>query len=108
MFSTDNSNGSYIFQSLNYVEVTLKPQFLIKSNYCTAKFEAAAYFLQLSQNMTSDCLFTYVFSPFLPEFTCFASKIVLNIKNRRKQVNSFKNGENTQKFKKTISCQVLA
>ena len=38
------------------------------------EYETAPYFLQLSQNMTSDCLFTFVFSPFLPEFTCFAQK----------------------------------
>ena len=37
-FSADNFNKSYIFQSLNHVEVTLKPQFLIKSNYCTNKW----------------------------------------------------------------------
>ena len=27
------------------------------------KYETAPYFLQLSQNMTSDCFFTFVFSP---------------------------------------------
>ena len=34
------------------------------------------YFLQLSQNMADNGLFTFVFFPFLPEFTCFAPKIV--------------------------------
>ncbi len=45
--------------------------------------------------MTSECLFILYFSPFLPEFTCFAPKIVLNIKTifGAKQVNSGKNGE---------------
>ena len=38
------------------------------------EYETDPYFLQLSQNMTSDCLFTFVF---FPEFTCFAQKIVL-------------------------------
>ena len=36
-----------------------------------------------NQNMTNDCLFTFGFSPFLPEFTCFALKIVLNIKTEQ-------------------------
>ena len=29
----DNSNGNYIFQSLNHVEVNLKPQLFIKRGY---------------------------------------------------------------------------
>jgi hypothetical protein len=46
-------------------------------------YETAPYLIQLSQDMTSDCLFTFVFSPFLPEFTCFVPKIVLNIKTKQ-------------------------
>ena len=43
------------------------------------EYDTAPYFLQLSQKMTSDSLLL-CFSPFLIEFTCFAQKIVLNIK----------------------------
>ena len=64
---------------------------------------------QASQNMTFDCLFDYVFSRVLPEFTCFAPKIVLNIKTKRfsVQVNAGKNGKK-HKGKQTIICHVLA
>ena len=58
------------------------------------EYETALYFLQLSQNMTSDCLFTFVF---FPEFTCFARKIVFIMMFRTifgaKHVNSDKNRE---------------
>jgi hypothetical protein len=61
--------------------------------------------------MTSDCLFTFVFLPFLPAFTCFVPKIVLNIKKKQffgaKQVNSGKNGEK-HRSKQTISGHILA
>ena len=38
------------------------------------EYETDPYFLQLGQNTTSDCLFTFVF---FPEFTCFVQKIAL-------------------------------
>jgi hypothetical protein len=71
------------------------------------EYETAPYFLQLSQNMTSNCLFTFVFFPVL---TCFAQKIVFLVFRTifgAKQVNSGKNGEKL-KSKQTISCNVLA
>ena len=53
------------------------------------EFETDPYFLQLSQNMATNCLFTFVFFPVL---TCFVPKIV-----GTKQMNSGKNMEKTQK-----------
>ena len=38
------------------------------------EYETDPYFLQLSQNMATNCLFTFVFFPVL---TCFPPKIVL-------------------------------
>ena len=70
------------------------------------EYETAPYFLQVSKNMTSNCFFTFVFSPFLPEFTCFVPKIVLNIKikqflaqNRLIQVRT---GKNTKENKQSL------
>ena len=49
------------------------------------EYETDPYFLQLSQNVTSDCLFTFVFFPrsYLNLLTCFEPKIVLNIKTKQ-------------------------
>ena len=41
------------------------------------EYETHPYFLQLSPNMTTNCLFTFVFSPFLPEFMCNVAKNIL-------------------------------
>ena len=46
-------------------------------------YETAAYFLQLSQNLTRDCL---LISEFLPEFT-YEPKIVQNIKTEQFKVH---------------------
>ena len=68
------------------------------------EYETASYFLQLSQNMTSNCLFTFVFSP---EFTCFVPKIVLNIKTKQFSVQSkwipVRTGKNTKVNKQLVA-----
>ena len=51
-------------------KVTIFQTLLVQLN----EYQSDPYFLQLSQNMATNCLFTFVF---LPEFTCFAPKIVL-------------------------------
>ena len=52
------------------------------------EYEATPYFLQLSQNMTCGCMFTFVFSTFLPELTFFVPKIVLDIKTKQFMVQN--------------------
>ena len=63
-----------------------------------------------SQNMATNCLLLY-FSPFLPEFTCFAQKNCFVLMFRTifgtKKVNSGKNGEK-HRSKQTIAFHVLA
>ena len=41
------------------------------------EYETAPYFLQLIRNMATNCLFTFVFFPILPEFTCFTPNFFL-------------------------------
>ena len=68
------------------------------------------YFLQLSQNMATNCLFTFVFFPILTWVYMFCVENCSDHKNKTifvtKQVNSVKNEGN--KIKQTISCHVLA
>ena len=75
------------------------------------EYETAPDFLQLSQNMTSDCLFTFVFFPVLTWIYLFCAKNCFVLMFRTifgaKQVNSGKNGEK-HKSKQTISCHILA
>ena len=52
------------------------------------EYEATPYFLQLSQNMTCGCMFTFVFSTYLPELTFFVPKIVLDIKTKQFMVQN--------------------
>ena len=47
------------------------------------EYETAPYFIQLGQNMKTIVCLLLSFSPFLPEFTCFATKIVLNMKTKQ-------------------------
>jgi hypothetical protein len=60
------------------------------------EYETAPYFLQLSQNMTSDCLFTFVFFLFLTRIYLFCAENCSENQNKTifgtKQVNSGKNG----------------
>ena len=74
--------------------------------YFTAKWIwDSSIFSSIKPKMTSDSLFTFVFFPFLSEFTCFVPKIVLNIKTIfcKKQVHSGKIGENTKVNKQLVA-----
>ena len=64
------------------------------------EYETAPYFLQLSQNMTRDCLFTFVFSLNLPVLR--QKLFYFDVHNK-----IGKNGEK-HKSKQTIECHVLA
>ena len=55
-----------------HLSIRMHPVYAVQLN----EYETDPYFLQLSQNMSTNCLFTFVFSQFLPEFTCFAPIIV--------------------------------
>ena len=61
------------------------------------EYETALYFLQLSQNMISDCLFIFVFFPVFTWIYLFwaqnCSKHQIKTIFGAKQVNSGKNGE---------------
>ena len=59
---------SQIYLGKPYEQVILKFNSLSKIHLVQLnEYETAPYFLQLSQNMTSDCLFNFVFSSNLPE-----------------------------------------
>ena len=73
---------------LRNVGVQMKKKYLVQPN----EYETASYFLQLSQIMTSNCLYTFVF---FSEFTCFVTKIVLDIKIKQFSAQG-KFGENTK------------
>ena len=47
------------------------------------EYETAPYFIQLSQNLTSDCLLFLFIYLFLPVFAFCAHKIVLQIKTKQ-------------------------
>ena len=71
------------------------------------EYETAPYFLHfLRQKMRRNCLFTFVFSLFLPEFTCFVPKIgfFCDVQNNFRHKTG-KNGEK-HKSKQIISCHV--
>ena len=72
------------------------------------EFETDPYFLQLSPNMATNCLFTFVFFPRSYLF-CDENCFVLMFRTifGTKQVNSGKNGEK-HKSKQTMACHVLA
>jgi hypothetical protein len=61
------------------------------------EYETVPDFLQLSQNMTSDCLFTFVFFPILTRIYLFCAENCSERQNKTifgtKQVNSRKNEE---------------
>ena len=55
-------------------KVTIFQTLLVQLN----EYHTDPYFLQLSQNMAANCLFTFVF---LPEFTCFVPKYCFEQQN---------------------------
>ena len=75
------------------------------------EYEKSPYFLQLSQNMAYDCMFTYMFFPVLTWIYLFCAKKCSEHQNKTmfgaKQVNSGKN-EEKHNSKQSISCHVLA
>ena len=75
------------------------------------EYETAPDFLQLSQNMTSDCLFTFVFSPVFTWIYLFCALNCSEHQNKTifsaKQENSGRIREK-HKSKHTICCHVLA
>ena len=59
------------------------------------EYQTDPYFLQLSQNMANNCAFAFVF---LPEFTCFVSKIIcFDVQNNFRHKTSKFSEEQTKK-----------
>ena len=91
-----------------YIHITMGSKTNMKSHKYPMmlqlnEYETDPYFLQLSKTWQQIvCLLLY-FSPFLPEFTCFALKIVPNIKKKfgAKPVIQGKIGK-TQKINKQL------
>ena len=64
---------------INHVVCCLKTIHCIQLN----QYETVSYFIQLSQNLTSDCLLISVFYLFLPVFAWCDHRIVLQIKTEQ-------------------------
>ena len=82
------------------VNWSILARFVVQLN----EYETDPYFHQLGQNMVTNCLFTFVFSPFLPvlrqKLFCF------DVQNNFRHKTG-KNGEK-HKSKQAIACHVLA
>ena len=68
------------------------------------EYETAPDFLQLSQNMTNDCLSTFVFSPNLPVLR--GKLFYYDFQNNFRSKTGKFGGKN--KSKQTIACHILA
>ena len=76
--------GTNQFWCLNFRSTIISSHFLIVTLYVHLnKYETAPNFIQLSQNLTSDCLLISMFLPILPVSACCDHKIVLQIKTKQ-------------------------
>ena len=91
----------------NYAKLFVMKWKMVQFNEC----QTDPCFLQLSQNMPADCLFTFVLFPILAWIYLICAKncfvLMFKIIFSSKQVNSGKNREKHIR-KQTITCQVFA